>query len=237
MMRPVSRSEASRKQLYSSWLVWAKANLGRDSRLAAIAANAATEALEQGSEFSGASEAARSAWIGAAGGADPAPWAGPPPPAILVAMGIAIGGAAASSAFDLWFVRVGVLYGGLWAPLFVIFNVILVALNTWFLFGMWHRAEWAWRAAFTMVVIGAVFDFSGVVAPLYPFFDFGGVLYLVDFVAPRADWLPRAVLVWSWVHLVVIQAPILVLLWLTPSRQWVGIDSPAVRIHDQMRRS
>ena len=159
----MSTSEASRKQLYSSWLVWVKANLGRDNRLAAIAANAATEALEHGSDFSGASEAARSAWIGAAGGADPAPWSGPPPLAILVAMGIAIGGAAVSAAFDLWAVVVGHPYMSLLVQLFVIFNLILVALNTWFLSAMWQ-------------------------------------------------------------------------LWPTPSRQWVGIDSPTVRIHDLMRR-
>src|SRR5450759_1989749 len=156
----VSTSEASRKQLYSSWLVWVKANLGRDNRLAAIAA---TEALEHGSDFSGASEAARSAWIGAAGGADPAPWSGPPPLAILVAMGIAIGGAAVSAAFDLWAVVVGHPYMSLLVQLFVICNLILVALNTWFLSAMW-------------------------------------------------------------------------LLWPTPSRQWVGIDSPTVRIYDLMRR-
>jgi hypothetical protein len=232
----VSRSKATREQLYASWLVWVKASLGRDNRLAALAANAATDALEQGTEFSGASEAARSAWIGAAGGAAPEPWSGPPPPAILVAMGIAIGGAALSAAFDLWFVVVGKPYMGLVVQLFVIFNVILVALNTWFLYHMWHRAECAWRAAFTMVVAGAVFDFFGVVVPLLPFFDFGGVLYLVVLLAPHADWLPRTVLAWSWVHLAVIQAPILVLLWLTASRQWVGIDSPSVRIHDQMRQ-
>jgi len=233
----VSRSEATREQLYGSWLVWVKANLGRDNRLAAIAANAATDALEQGSEFERASEAARSAWIGAAGGADPAPWSGPPPLPLLVAMGVAIGGAAVSAAFDLWFAVVGESYMGFLVQLFVIFNVILVALNAWFLYGMWHRAEWAWRAAFTMVVIGAVFDFFGVVFPLLPFFDFGGILYLVEFVAPNADWLPRAALVWSWVHLAVIQGPILVLLWFTSSRQWVGIDSPSVRIHDLMRRA
>jgi hypothetical protein len=156
-------------------------------------------------------------------------------------MGIAIGGAAASAAasaaFDLWFVVVAVPNMGLLAQFFVIFNIILVALNTWFLYGMWHRDESAWRAAFTMVVIGAVFDFFGVVVPLLPVFDFGGILYLVDFVAPHVDWLPRAVSASSWVHLVVIQAPILVLLWLAPSRQWVGIDSPALHVHDQMRRS
>jgi hypothetical protein len=88
-----------------------------------------------------------------------------------------------------------------------------------------------------MVVIGAVFDFFGVMAPFLPVFDFAGVLYFMEFVAPHVDWLPRAVLVWSWVHLFVIQGPILVLLWLIPSRQWVGIDSPAVRIHDLMRRT
>jgi hypothetical protein len=232
----VSRSEATREQLYASWLVWVKANLGRDRRPAAIAANAATAALEQGSEFTGASEAARSAWIGAAEGVDPAPWSGPPPLAIVVAMGIAIGGAAASAAFDLWLGALNAPYLGFLAHAFSVFNVILLVLNAWFLYGMWHRAEWAWRATFTLVVVGAVFDFFGFVTPYFVFADYG-VPYFVDVAAPNVDWVGNVSLVWGWVHLVVIQGPILVLLWLTPSRQWVGIDSPSVSIHDQMRRS
>jgi hypothetical protein len=231
----VSRSEARREQLYASWLVWVKANLGRDRRLAAIAANAATEALEQGSEFTGASEAARSAWIGAAEGVDPAPWSGPPPLAIRLAMGIAIGGAGASAICDLWLGAQNVPYFSFLAHAFSIVNVIFVVLNGWFLYGMWHRAEWAWRAAVTLVVMGAVFDFFVFVTPYLVFADFG-VPYFVDVAAPNVDWVVNLTLVWGWVHLVVIQGPILVLLWLIPSRQWVGIDSPAVHIHDLMRR-
>jgi hypothetical protein len=149
----VSKSEASREKLYASWLVWVKANPGRDSRLAAIAANAANDALDQGSDFTGASDAARSAWIGAAGGADPAPRSGPPPLA----------------------------------------------------------------------------------TPYLVFADYG-VPYFVDVAAPNIDWVVNLTLVWDWVHLVVIQGPILVLLSLIPSRQWVGLDSPNVLIHDQMRQ-
>jgi hypothetical protein len=231
----VSKSEASQEELYAGWLVWVKANLGRDSRLAAIAANAANDALGQGSDFAGASEAARSAWIGAAGGAVPAPWSGPPPLAILLAMGIGIGGAAASAAFDLRLAALNQPYLGFLAQGFSIFNLILVALNGWFLYGMWHRAEWAWRATFTLVVMGAVFDLFGFVTPYLVFADYG-VPYFVDVAAPNIDWVVNVTLVWDWVHLVVIQGPILVLLWLIPSRQWVGIDSPNVHIHDQMRR-
>lgn len=232
----MSRSKATREQLYASWLAWAKANLGRDSRLAAVAADAATDAMEQGSEFGGASEAARSAWIGAAGGADPAPWSGPPPLAILVAIGIAMGGAAASAAFDLWLAALNDPYLGFLAKGFSIFNLILVGLNAWFGYGMWHRAEWAWRATFTLVVMGAVFDFFGFVLPYLVFADFG-VPYFVDVAAGNVDWVVNVTLVWGWVHLVVVQGPILVLLWLTASRQWVGIDSPSLPIHDLMRRS
>jgi hypothetical protein len=231
----VSRSKATREQLYASWLAWVRANLGRDNRLAAIAANAATEALEQGSEFSGASEAARSAWIGAAGGAAPEPWSGPPPLAIPMAMSIGIGGAAASAALDLRLAALNVPYFSFLALGFSIFNLILLALNAWLLYGMWHRAEWAWRATFTLVVMGAVFDFFVFVSPYLVFADYG-VPYFVDVAAPNVDWLLNVTLVWDWVHLVVVQVPILVLLWLTPSRQWVGIDSPTVRIHDQMRQ-
>jgi hypothetical protein len=231
----VSRSEAKREQLYASWLVWVRANLGRDRRLASIAANAATDALEQGSEFTGASEAARSAWLGAAEGKDPAPWSGPPPLAIPMAMSIAIVGAAASAGFDLWVGDLNQPYFGSLAHAFSIFNVILLVLNAWFLYGMWHRAEWAWRATFTLVVMGAVFDFLGFAMPYLVYADFG-VPYLVDVLAPNVDWVSNMSLAWGWVHLVVIQGPILVLLWLRPSRQWVGIDSPSVAILDEMRR-
>ncbi len=45
---------------------WVTTNLGRDTRLAGVAANAATEAAEHGLGFNAATEAARRAWMEAA---------------------------------------------------------------------------------------------------------------------------------------------------------------------------
>ncbi len=56
--------------------------------------------------------------------------------------------------------------------------------------------------------------------------DFGAV-YLVTLVAPNVEWPVSLALVWLWVHLVVIQVPILVLLWAAPSRRWFGTGSPS----------
>ena len=95
----------------------------------------------------------------------------------------------------------------------------------------------AWRAAFALVVMGAAFDCFLVLSPYIQYGDFGGLLYLLWVVGSKADWVANVTLVWSWVHLVVIQAPILVLLWLTPSRQWVGIKTRIDRLHDRVSRS
>lgn len=52
----------SRDDLYAQWYEWVAANLGRDPRLASIAATAATEAALRGSGFNSAAESARAAW-------------------------------------------------------------------------------------------------------------------------------------------------------------------------------
>jgi hypothetical protein len=56
----------SRDVLYKNWLVWVTANLGDDSGLGAIAANAAADTAVKGLGFDAAAEAARSAWVEAA---------------------------------------------------------------------------------------------------------------------------------------------------------------------------
>ena len=149
-----------------------------------------------------------------------------PPLTILVAMGIAIGGAAVSSALDLWLSIASPPYPGLVEPLFSIINLALVVLNLWLLVGMWRHSEWAWGAAVALVVMGAVLDAGGVALSYFELGNLGGLFYLGRILAPAVDWSGVALLS-SWVHLIVIQVPILVLLQLAPSRRWVGIDSAA----------
>lgn len=168
--------------------------------------------------------------------AEPAPPSEPPPLTILAAMGIALGGALLSAASDYWLLAQNPGWIAFLSPLFLVFNLGLVALNIWFLVGMWHQEEWALRAAFAMVVMGAAFDCFSVIYPYLLFGDFG-FLYFLWLAASKADWMANVILTWSWVHLVVIQAPILVLLWLTPSRQWVGIETPIDRLRDRVSRS
>ena len=55
-----------REDLYRNWVGWVTTKLGRDARLAEIAATAATDAAELGRGFDNAAEAARIAWADAA---------------------------------------------------------------------------------------------------------------------------------------------------------------------------
>src|SRR2546430_12771836 len=48
--------------MYRNWFGWVTTNLGRDARLAEIAASAATDAALHGRGFNSAAEAARTAW-------------------------------------------------------------------------------------------------------------------------------------------------------------------------------
>jgi hypothetical protein len=154
-----------------------------------------------------------------------------PPVTILVATGIAIGGAAASSVLDLWLVVVNPSYLDGVERLFAIFNLGLVVLNVWFLVGMKHQAQWAWGVMYALVVAGTVLDGIGGMYPYFEFGDFGGVLELGRAVAPNVDWFGGG-LFWSWVHLIVIQVPILALLSLQASRRWMGIDTPVAGLDD-----
>jgi hypothetical protein len=140
-------------------------------------------------------------------------------------MGMAIGGSAVSSAFSLWFVRLPDGYGS-WALGFAIYNLSLLALNAWFLYEMWQGARWAWQAAYALIVVGAIFDFVSVFPPLLYVVDFAAI-YLAAVVAPHAEWLANLALVWLWIHLIVIQVPLLVLLRAAPSHRWFGTGSPA----------
>jgi hypothetical protein len=223
MMRLVSSPEASREQLYSTWLDWVGENLGHNTRLAAVAASAATEVAAHGSGFIAAADAARSAWSEAAGGAQPARSTGRPPRTILAAMCLAIGGASVSSAVSLWFVALNSDRIGSLAVGFAIFHLSLLALNVGFLYQMWHGIEWVWRAAYMLVIVGAVFDAVGVFITPLIYVDFAA--YFVAMAAPNES-PANLVLVWHWIHLIVIQVPILVLLRAVPSRGWFGSGTP-----------
>ena len=168
--------------------------------------------------------------------AEPAPRSGRPPLTIVAAMGIAIGGAVVSAAFDLWLVVLNPPYFGALSQLYLVLNLVRVALNVGFLVGMWHQAVWAWRAAFTLVVIGAIVDMFGFVLPFTLVFPDYGFLYIGGILAVDADSL-TVLTIGAWVHLVVIQVPILALLWRTSSRRWVGIGTSTEGIHDGMQRS
>jgi hypothetical protein len=56
---------SDRQELYRSWLGWVTTNVGRDPKLAEIAASAAADAAEQGRGFNSAADAARTAWADA----------------------------------------------------------------------------------------------------------------------------------------------------------------------------
>ena len=94
------------------------------------------------------------------------------------------------------------------------------------LVGIWRQSEWAWGTALAFVVMGTLLDGAGVTFPYLEFGEFGGFLSLGQAVAPTIDWFGAGFL-WSWVHLIVIQVPILVLLQAGSSRRWVGIGSAA----------
>lgn len=63
---PTSPEGMSRDDLYKNWLGWVIANLGDDTELSAIAANAAADAAVRGDGFNAAAEDARKAWVEAA---------------------------------------------------------------------------------------------------------------------------------------------------------------------------
>ena len=66
-MEPIAApDELPRNELYANWLTWVSSNLGDDSRLTVVAANAAADAAAQGKGFNAAAEAARNAWVEAA---------------------------------------------------------------------------------------------------------------------------------------------------------------------------
>lgn len=97
----------SQEELHRNWLVWVTTNLGRDTRLAEIAARAATNAAELGQGFNKAEEAARTAWADAA---EPSSNRGMvPPPKGHLARNLALGGLgcllviAAIAGAVLWF--------------------------------------------------------------------------------------------------------------------------------------
>jgi hypothetical protein len=65
-MVPTLHSMNDSEALYRNWLDWVTVNLGRDTRLAQIAATAAADAAKLGRGFNSAADAARVAWTDAA---------------------------------------------------------------------------------------------------------------------------------------------------------------------------
>ncbi len=214
----------SRDDLYPLWLEWVTANLGRDETLARAAAAAATDAVLLGGVFEVATDAARAAWAGEAARRRPLPMPASHQPRLHWAMGIAIGGAALSTALCL-IVAVapgmcGELGCGWLALVFAAYNATWVLLNWFLLSSMRHGSLKAWKTAVVLVAIGAVVDLVGQVAYFLILVDLGAVMLFVQvgewLGVAGADWFTNlgSAVAGNWliVHLMVVQLPILVLL-------------------------
>lgn len=231
------------EELQGAWRDWVVANLGKDGARGAAAAHAAAEAAQKGAGFEAATEAARRAWLSVA------PQSGPAqdkfPAALNVAMGLAIGGAVAST---LLAAALGVLFGqyvGGVAAGFLLYNLAVVGINWALLSAMRRRISRAWTIAVVLVSVGIGFD---VVEQVLSTFTQGpgGTPWTasVPLLAAPGWFIDLGVMVpmfmlrmpdvlaiglgssWLVVHLLTIQLPILLLL--IAGRNWFRAPARAV---------
>jgi hypothetical protein len=242
--RVVESATRGRPQLYEGWHEWALLTLGRDAALATLAATAAADSAAEGAGFNVAAQAAREAWAAgwrARQGDSPAM-----PQTLVLAMMIAVGGAAVSLAGTIWLITI---YGDLvliLASEFVVFNFVLVVVNAILFVFLRRRSKAAWAWAVALVSLGALCDIMGQIAAatttsdtwssLNDFFysvplvgDFSmvdiGAGFLTLYLGLTAPLWSMLTTNWLVLHLVGIQVPILVLLLAKPSRRWCRIGS------------
>lgn len=147
-----------------------------------------------------------------------------PPKTVVAAMGIAIGGAVSSAAFSQWVIATDQNSSHEPATYSLIVGLGLVFLNAGLLYAMSLHQRWAWGLTCALVILGGIVELL-VFTPLA--YRIG---YLFLFLSPVWMLGGKAGLTWStwlWVHVAVVQVPILVLLLAPSSRRWFEAGKPA----------
>lgn len=246
--RRMESTTLGRTELYRGWYEWALLTLGHDASLATLAATAASDAAAEGAGFNIAAQAAQDAWTQG--------WrarhgnSAPMPTSLALAMIIAVGGAAVSLAGTIWLISI---YGELaliLASEFVVFNIVLIVVNGILSVSLRRRSKGAWMCAVTLVVLGALWDVMGQVTfstmrsdswssvndflfgvPLVGDFSMvnTGAGFLAIHLGATGQLWNALTSNWLVLHLVAVQAPILVLLLATPSRRWCRVGSRQAR--------
>jgi hypothetical protein len=152
-----------------------------------------------------------------------------PPKTVLVAMGIAIGGAVVSAVLSSWGLVTGLDPSHSLATYWLIVSLGLVLLNAGLLFAMSLHRGWAWVVTCALVIIGAISDLV-VFTPLAVRLGYG-----LLFLSPV--WLlgTNSGLFWLRVHVVLVEIPILVLLVAPSSRRWFELGKPASSRNSETR--
>ena len=152
------------------------------------------------------------------------------PLALKAAMGIAIGGAAFSTLACIWLaLSPPICPFSACAPqglMLALYNAALVAVNALLLFRMLHGSRRAWNIAMVLVALGAIADVVVQMTYALVIVTMGATNLLFEigqvFNLSRYAWYvngltydPTFGLPYNWmvVHLVVIQLPIVILLW------------------------
>ena len=143
-----------------------------------------------------------------------------PPKTVLVAMGIAIGGALLTAAFSEWIILTDQYLRDM-ANYWLSVGLGLVFLNVGLLYAMSLHQRWAWMVTCALVIVGTISDLV-VFTPLEYRIGYGFL-----FMSPT--WLlgSQAALFWLRVHVVLVEVPILVLLVAPSSRRWFETGKPA----------
>jgi hypothetical protein len=143
-----------------------------------------------------------------------------PPRTVLVAMGIALGGALLTAAFSEWVILTDQYLHDM-ANYWLIVGLGLVFLNAGLLYAMSLHQRWAWGLTCALVIVGGIVDLL-VFTPLEYRIGYGFL-----FLSPTWMLGTQAALTWLWVHVALVEVPILALLLAPSSRRWFVVDRPA----------
>ncbi len=154
---------------------------------------------------------------------------GPPAPAlpprtVLAAMGIAIGGAVLAAAFSLWVIATDQSSSHEPATYSLIAGIGLVFLNAVLLYAMSLHQRWAWGLTCALVILGGIVELL-VFTPLAYRVGYGFLLLSPVWMLGGKVGFTWST--WLWVHVAVVQVPILVLLLAPSSRRWFEAGKPA----------